>query len=273
MKNMNCSDIRSELTLYADGIINDAEAKRVREHLVECPVCRERNSELRELRSAMSRMRRPEIPLSVKLQIRRAVREESIVQKTAWLPVAAETRAWLRQRVMPYAVGTLASLTIGLTMITLMFSGLRDGNRSASTPAGSDSVLLASNRNPFSPGDLITPADFAHSRLDVSRESPTVNPQGALMALTRSLVRGGMKDDEVVVVADVFGNGLARISEVVEPSRDGRAVAELERALDSNDPQYTPFVAANLDQRSESVRVILKFQSVDVRTRLKPRNR
>jgi hypothetical protein len=77
------------------------------------------------------------------------------------------------------------------------------------------------------------------------------------------LVRGGTKNDEMVVVADVFSNGLAQIAEVVEPSRDRRAVGELEKALDS-DPAYAPFVPADLENRPESVRVVLKFQSVNV---------
>ena len=77
-----------------------------------------------------------------------------------------------------------------------------------------------------------------------------------------------MRDDEVTVVADVFGNGLAQIAEVVEPSRDERAVEELERALQS-DPSYAPFVPANMDQRSsETIRVVLKIQSVNVDTSL-----
>lgn len=74
-----------------------------------------------------------------------------------------------------------------------------------------------------------------------------------------------MKDDEVVVVADVFGNGLAQIAEVVEPSRNRQAVDALQKALDS-DPAYAPFVSSNLDKRSENVRVVLKFQSVNVST-------
>jgi len=91
-----------------------------------------------------------------------------------------------------------------------------------------------------------------------------------LIALTRSLVRGDMRDDEVVVVADVFGDGLARIAEVIEPSRDSKAIMELRKALES-DPAYSPFVAANLDKRSNSVRVVLRFQSVDVHTGTPPR--
>ncbi len=267
---MDCSEIRSNLTLYADAMLDARSSAAVEKHLAGCPLCRENSSELHELRNAMRRMRRPEIHSSLKFQLKRSIREELAVEKTAWLPVSAATRAWLRKDLMPYAVGTFASVVIGLTVLTSMFSGLRDRNQKPSYAAtGSDPVLLAANRDPLSGGDLVSPSDFAHSRMDVSRESPTVNPQGALVALTKSFVRGDMHDDEVVVVADVFGNGLAQISEVVEPSRDRRAVGELERALASNDPQYTPFVAANLDQRSDSVRVVLKFQSVDVPTRLR----
>ena len=116
------------------------------------------------------------------------------------------------------------------------------------------------------------PPNAAKKFLAVGGESPSINPQGALIALSQSIVRGNMKDDEVVVVADVFSNGLAKISEVIEPSADRKAIDELERALNS-DPSNAPFVPANLDNRSDSVRVVLKFQSVNVNTRQTHRKR
>lgn len=72
-----------------------------------------------------------------------------------------------------------------------------------------------------------------------------------------------MNDDEVVVVADVFSNGLAQIAEVVEPTNNWNTVNELEKALDS-DPDYAPFVPSQSDRRSDTVRVIFKIQRVDV---------
>ena len=102
--------------------------------------------------------------------------------------------------------------------------------------------------------------------MKISNATPSVNPSGALIALTKSFVRGDMKDDEVVVVADVFGNGLARIAEVVEPTNDWKTVNELEDAL-KNDPDYAPFVPAKVDHRSETVRVIFKIQHVEVSTK------
>jgi hypothetical protein len=74
-----------------------------------------------------------------------------------------------------------------------------------------------------------------------------------------------MHDDEVTVVADVFSNGLAQVAEVVEPSHDRRAIEELQKALQS-DPSFAPFVPADVDKRSGTVRVVLKIQNVNVRT-------
>lgn len=223
-------------------------------------------------------MSRPGISFKLQDQLKRSVRAEIQNSKTAWLPISLDARQWLQTRVMPYGVGVLASLVMGFTFLTLMSSGIRDAqtiSTSTLSPQRTDtSIMLADNSNPFRDNNSaeLSASDYARTRLDISSESPSVNPKGALIALTKSFVRGGMKDDEVVVVADVFGNGLAQIAEVVEPSRDRQAVSKLEKALDS-DPAYAPFVAANLDNRSEVVRVVLKFQSVNVSTGMRKLNR
>jgi hypothetical protein len=131
------------------------------------------------------------------------------------------------------------------------------------------SVLLA---NDNSSGDVAepSPAAYALARRDVSSESPSVNPNGTLIELTKLLVQGKIKDDEVVVVADVYSNGSAQIAQVVEPSRNRDAVFELTKALD-NGP--APFVPAVFDQRSDAVRVVFKIQTVYVRTQERPKKR
>jgi hypothetical protein len=81
--------------------------------------------------------------------------------------------------------------------------------------------------------------------------------------LTETLVGKDLQDDEVVVVADVFENGSARIAEVVEPSRDKKAVKQLETAFES-ELAYAPFVPADVDARPETMRVIFKIRSINV---------
>lgn len=275
---MKCTELQSELSLYTDRFFADDERVAVEGHLKVCPLCRQKHIDFREIQSGLRLMPRPEVPAAVSKSLKRAVADEIRLTKTSAIPISREMREWLHIRMMPYGVGVIATLVVGFTFLSLMFSGISNSGplyaSMRNNPRSESPVLLASNTNPFQDPDsleLTAPA-YAFSRADVSSESPSINPRGALIALTKSLVRGGMKDDEVVVVADVFGNGLARIAEVVEPSRDRRAVAELRKALDS-DPAYAPFVSASLDNRSDSVRVVLKFQSVDVSTSQKRRHR
>ena len=272
---MKCSAIKTELALYSDGILTGGEQTQVRSHLDTCPVCRQEFADTNAIRGSLRQMARPSLPASLQDQLKRSVRTEIRREKRSWLPVSGEMRTILNMRIMPYAVGVMATLVMAFTLLTAMFSGIRDRRVvTASNPSGSDTVMLATNRGALQKQypDSLSASEYAKTRLDISSESPSVNPQGALVALTRSLVRGDMKDDEVVVVADVFSDGLARIAEVIEPSRDSKAITELQKALES-DPAYSPFVAANLDKRSDSVRVVLRFQTVDVRTGIRTRKR
>ncbi|MEQ1607005.1 MAG: zf-HC2 domain-containing protein [Pyrinomonadaceae bacterium] len=272
---MKCSDLQTNLSLYADGNLTESEATSVKAHLEVCPLCRVKNAEYRDIRSDLARIRRPEISAALKANLQMAVRSELNNSRRSAPAFSSEIGEWLQMRVMPFGVGVFASLLIGMTFLTMMFSGmLQPKPVLIGRGENESSILLASNSVPFNEdaASFISPVDFAHSRMGFASESPSINPQGGLVALTKSLIRGGMKDEEVVVVADVFGNGLARISEVVESPRDTRSLGDLERALESN-PGLTPFVPAVMENRPENIRIVLKFQSVDVSTGSKPSRR
>lgn len=222
---------------------------------------------LRDLRT----LQRPALSYDRLEQIRVAVAAETGGSSVTGGTPASAGGSWTQRWLMPLTVGGFASLLMATLLVNALYiSGVR---RIALSSGGSsiDYVETATNTMPGSTYAAISPSEYVRTRMDVSSESPSVNPNGALIALTRSLMRGEMRDDEVVVVAEVFGNGLARIDEIVEPSHDRRAVRELQKALQS-DPAFAPFVPAQLDGRSDSVKVILKLQTVDVKTR-GPRNR
>ena len=268
---MKCSDVQLDLPLYADGTLPEVGTSRVAAHLDTCPVCRTANGELVEMRSALRSMRRPGVPLYLNARIRSAASSERRAMRGGWMPLSADVREWLMYAIMPYSVGTIASVVLGLGLLILLGSSAGRYRQFAGGGIGpADSgVMLAQDRDPWAetPVDGVSPVAFAKQRSDVAGESPSLNPKGALVALTRSLVRGSMKDDEVVVVADVFSDGLAQIQQVVEPTRDSRAVEELQKAFDS-DPAFAPFVPAKLENRPPSMRVVLRFQRVDVKTGL-----
>ena len=264
---MICSDIQLSLPLYADGFSDDVESSAVKAHLEICPLCREHYSEFREIQIGLHKMRRPEISNALKNSIKRNVRAET--QKSPWPPVAPDIREWLLMRFMPYGVGVLASVTIGVTLLTALFSGVFNPPAATIALRNDSAMMLTDNRNSLDDFDIvISPSEYAQTRLAFSSESPSINPQGTLIAVTKSLARSGKKDNEVVVVADIYGNGSAQIAEVVETSNNSRAVAQLEKAFYTASAE-TPFVPAAMENRPESVRVVLKFQTVDVKTDLK----
>ncbi|MFN0278328.1 MAG: anti-sigma factor family protein, partial [Pyrinomonadaceae bacterium] len=223
---MICSDIQSSLPLYADGF----EDNKIKAHLEACPLCRQQYSEFRDLRIGLQKMRRPEISVALRNTIKLNVQTET--QRSAWPPLAPDIREWLMMRLMPYGVGVLASVAIGVTFLTALFSGAFNPPTSPIAMRSDQSMMLASNRNSLADYEiLISPSEYAQTRLAFANESPSINPQGALIAMTRSLAGSVKKNDEFVVVADVYSNGSAQIAEVVEPSSNSRAVAQLEKAL------------------------------------------
>jgi len=274
-KFMFCENLQFNLSLYTDDCLTDEEREVLDEHLAQCPLCRQKLADFQSLRNDLRVLSRWEMPENLLYSIRNTVAAE--LQTVETKPVFVFTgsfRSSLERFLMPYTVGSVAALVFGF----VLFWGLTAGN----VPTGdfsrynspSKSTILLANGNPkgFINDFDLTEEDFATANLPISDASPSVNPTGALVALAKSFARGEMKDEEVVVVADVFGNGLAHIAQVVEPGSNRQAVYELEKALQT-DPDFAPFVPAKLDNRSQTVRVVLKIQRVDVIVDKPRRNR
>ncbi len=277
---MKCENLQFNLSVYLDDCLIEQERALVDEHLARCPLCRQKLADFQVLRNALRVLPRPAMPNDLLAATRNRVAQAAGGGQPKFSVFHTESFGeWLQKRLMPYAVGTAASLLFGLTLLWMLLSAAYIPRQNtelakAELPIKPTVLLTNSNSNNGAPaGDYeLDAAEYASARLMVSNGSPSLNPQGALVALTKSIVRGNMKDDEVVVVADVFGDGLARIAEVVEPSSDVQAVSELEKAL-KNDPNYAPFVPASFDGRSETVRVIFKINRVDIKTNTKPKSR
>ncbi|MFO5197617.1 hypothetical protein RCL06_24795, partial [Salmonella enterica subsp. enterica serovar Typhimurium] len=79
-----------------------------------------------------------------------------------------------------------ATLVFSLSLLWLI---LLPGSGTEMTAANiriGDSTVFLTTPDPAN-GRGLSPIDFANTRLSVSGESPSVNPQGALVALSRSL--------------------------------------------------------------------------------------
>ncbi|MBA2494000.1 MAG: zf-HC2 domain-containing protein [Acidobacteria bacterium] len=268
---MKCENLQLNLSVYLDDILTGEERATLDEHLARCPLCRQKLADFQILRRDLHILPRPELSNNLMMAVRNSVAWE--VKSKQPSVFTEDFRRWLQMRLMPYSVGVATALFLGFTLLWTLLSAANNPPEfelAKVEPMSKTTVMLTNTNSELPSNEFeLSAADFAAARILVSGDSPSVNPNGALIALTKSIVRGKMEDDEVVVVADVFGDGLAQIAEVVEPSKDRNAVSELEKALNTNSDYAPPFVTANLDQRSNIVRVVLRIQRVNVDTHLK----
>ena len=263
---MNCPQAQQNLSLYLDGQMAAPQSAACEAHLRQCPVCRAEAEDLRALSRDLALLSRPAPPVGLVAQISRAVAIETAVAQHAaprlsWQEYLAQ---WLRPRLLPYAVGSLASVMLFLLSFGALSSSmvaLNDWDYTQRLAMARDYRRVYGIDFPgFDISQPVTPEGLAVLRQPVGGESPTLNPQGALLSAMRSLAFGA-DDDEMMVVADIFSDGSASLSGVMQPPRDPQMLKDVQRALRKN----PAFVPATFDNRPATIRVVFVVQSVDVR--------
>ncbi|GIU82838.1 MAG: zf-HC2 domain-containing protein [Acidobacteria bacterium] len=250
---MKCRDIKYDLALYVDKALDENRVASLEAHLQKCPVCRQELSELAELRLKLRNLKKPIVSPSFVSQVRRRTTLELQVPSKN-----KELNQWLQFRIMPYFVGATASILIFTLFLISLFS--------TDTIEEKSNTTIAYNKI-HSPSEFVRKnelaAEYALSRLSVASVSPSLNPEGSLVNFSRSLVDGKLGQSEMVIVADVFSNGMAKIFEVVQPTQDREIIEALQKALEETSNE-TAFLPATFDQRSDVVRVVLKIRGVQV---------
>jgi hypothetical protein len=159
---------------------------------------------------------------------------------------------------MPYTVGTFSSVI----MFVLMLAALRPHYAALHEVAfHQHEVLMLQTRGSgyyrgYNLNEPVTSESLARERAPFGEQSPSLNPGGSLAALTRAYAHPSDYDfdpnDDMLVVANVFSNGVASLTDVVQPPRDKRMLDEFQYAL----RQDAAFVPASLDRRPDTMRVV-----------------
>jgi Putative zinc-finger len=263
---MLCDEIRELLPLYCDdGLAND-ERTRCDSHMEVCPVCRSQVAQLRALRLRLATMKTPAMPADMVSTIQHAVRAEAVVQRAQRRAPKSEIfvdyiSIWLQPRAMRYAFSSVMSILL----FSLVFLALRPHMIALHEAAGALNEFAVASNEPGSYNiyEPITPSNYAALRKPYNTESPSLNPEGGIATL--NLVNGdfpaGKSRDEMVVVADVFSNGAASLTDVMHAPRDRRMLDDFQAALRNN----AAFVPASIDRRPETMRVVFSIQRVEVR--------
>ena len=267
---ISCEESRRAFSPYLDGGLTREASGALDEHLELCPVCREELAQTRALLRELSLVARPAPPADLAASISYAVAAERARRPArAYRSLGERLFQWVEPRLMPYAVGAFYSAVLFIAVFGALrqqlqaLRNLSDAERGATAY----SITWIDSTGVQRPGEYdvtrsLSPELSAAARAPFAIESPTLNPRGALaqLTLTPPSSADGPDDDDMIVVADVYGNGSASLAAVVEPPRNRRMVDELQAALRKN----PAFVPAALDQRPQTMRVVFALQKVSV---------
>ena len=258
MSFMLCEETRQTFSSYIDDSVSLPARVAIDEHLDRCPVCRAEVADLRSLTRSLSSMTRPKPPADLADTISDLLTIEAAARQAIKPSFGVRVARFLEPRVMPYTVGSFASVILFFLMFTALrphFVALREA---ALRNSGGSVVIVSSYAPPQY--DLYKPVsqqDFADSRAPFGEQSPSLNPGGALAALTRAYSHPRASyyadDDDMIVVTDVFSNGSASLADVVQPPKDKRMLAEFQSALRRD----AAFVPASFDRRPDTMRVVI----------------
>ena len=260
---MLCEESKQSLSAYIDDCLSLPVRAAVDQHLDRCPVCRAEVAELRALARSLSSLGSPAVPPDLASSItERLMIEAAAMKQSPDRSFAARLALWLEPKVMPYAVGSFASVILFIGM----FAGLRPHIVALRQAAAMQSATVV-DIIPYAGYDLnqpVTSEMFSAKRAPFAEQSPSLNPAGALAALTGSYTNPTderyQDADDMIIVADVFSNGAASLAGVVQAPRDRRMLAEFEIAL----RQDAAFVPASMDRRPDTMRVVFTVQKVHI---------
>lgn len=252
---MLCDEAEQFLSGYIDNVLSSPERVAVDAHLMICPVCRSHVADLRSLSRGLRALQHPVPPVGLRTRISDSLMIEAAARLQSPTPsLTARVVHWLQPRLMPYTVGSFASVILFISM----FAALRPHIIALREAAAQTSLYTIAP---------VTAEGFAASRAPFAEQSPSLNPSGALAALTRSYSSSDGESaedaDDMIVVTYVFSNGSASLADVVHAPRDRRMLDEFQSALRRD----AAFVPASMDRRPETMRVVFAVQKVDVRER------
>lgn len=225
-------------------------------------MCRAQLSEARALSRRLASLKRPVAPPDLASSISMALRiEAGALRRAPRLPLGVHLARWLRPRLVPYTIGTFASLILFFTLFSALrphLVALREAEL-ASREAAIYKVFVPRSGE-YDITQPVSSEDLSRSRAPFAVESPSLNPRGALAALALSKSRGHIGDDDMVVVTDVFSDGHASLAGVVQAPRDRRMLEDFQVAL----REGPAFVPASFDRRPQTMRVVFVVQKVSV---------
>lgn len=165
---MKCDDVRSKLTAYLDGELEDTRGSAVRGHLRGCDACRAMASDEAELRDGLRALPPLDPPNALwsGIQARLAAEEVADSERPGWRRALTRVAARWRPMAPQLALGTMA-LAIAVLVLAVRYRDSRQPEPGTAPLAGN--APTAPVQQPLAmmapmPGDVI--AELASDRAD-----------------------------------------------------------------------------------------------------------
>ena len=224
---MRCTEARTMLSPYLDGVLTGIQMRSLGEHLSGCEECNGQYVQLRHTQRVVSNLGRKQVPPELALRLRVAVsREGAESRRNRFEGIRVRFENVFNAFMVPATAGVLTSVIIFGLLIGLF-----------AIPA---QLRASSNDVPtmlYTPPQLLT--------------SPFATSVGA-------------RDSEMIVVsveADIDASGRVQNYRIVSASRDPQSIIpELENTL-----IFTQFQPATAFGRPTSGKAVLSFAAMDVK--------
>ena len=134
---MTCEETTQLLSQFIDDVLPPSLRVTVDEHLDRCPVCRAHVAQFRLVSRSLRQLARPVAPLDLAASINAALMiEAAALRQSPERSLAERLSLWLEPRLMPYGIGSFASVVLFAAMfigLSPHFMALQKASRQLST--------------------------------------------------------------------------------------------------------------------------------------------
>src|SRR6266699_915837 len=168
---MLCEDTKPLFSLYVDDAVTLPVRAALDEHLGLCPVCRSNLAELRLLKQNLRSLARPLPPMDLAESITEALAIEAAARRLLpRRPFSFRISHWLQPKLMPYTVGSFASVILFISM----FAALRPHFVALHEAAMQNAIYVVEPKSGYDLYEPVTPEIFAAKRAPFAEQSPSL---------------------------------------------------------------------------------------------------
>ena len=223
---MRCTEARTMLSPYLDGVLTGIQMRNLGEHLSGCDDCNRQYVTLRHTQRAVANLGRKQVPPELALRLRVAVSRDAAERRNRFEGIRIRLENVFNAFMVPATAGVLTSVIIFGLLIGL----------------------------------FALPAQLRASANDV----PTVLYTPPQLMTSPFATSVGARDSEMIIVsveADIDAFGRVQGYRIVSSSRDPQSIIpELENTL-----IFTQFQPATAFGRPTSGKALLSFAAMDVK--------